>query len=233
MEWWTAISLGLISSFHCIGMCGPIAFALPLNRKNVMTKSMGALLYNLGRLTTYSILGALFGVVGKGLFTAGVQRGLSIGVGVVFLLSVLIPLLGKKGYNLESYVVQYIGGLKGALSKQFKKQSNGSLFIIGSLNGLLPCGMVYLALAGAIGSGSLIGGIEFMFLFGLGTLPLMYASSIMGDMISISFRKKVRKAVPVFVAIMGLLFILRGMNLNIPYVSPEINRVDTNISQCD
>lgn len=233
MEYWAAITLGIVSSFHCVGMCGPIAFALPLNRKNIWTKSVGAFLYNLGRILTYASLGGLFGLFGKALFTAGFQRGLSIGIGSLFLLSVLIPVFSGKGYNLEGVVAKHIGKLKYQLGKQFKKSSNVSLLTIGVLNGLLPCGMVYLGLAAAVGEATLGRGALFMVFFGLGTFPLMYLSSIVGDYISVSFRTKIRKAVPVLVGIMGLLFILRGLNLDIPYVSPVISKIQPGITQCD
>lgn len=233
MEVWAAISLGLISSLHCAGMCGPIAFALPLDRSSWLSKTTGALVYNLGRILTYATLGGLFGLLGKAFFTAGLQRGISIGVGIFFLLSVIIPIITKQGFFLEKWGYQFIGRFKGVFASQFKKRNGFSLLVIGVINGLLPCGMVYLGLAAAVSTGNWADGFLFMVFFGLGTLPLMYAASVVGDLLSLNVRSKMRKAVPYLIGVMGVLFILRGMNLGIPYVSPVIDRVDSEITSCD
>ena len=233
MEVWAAISLGLISSLHCAGMCGPIAFALPLDRSSWLSKSTGALVYNLGRILTYATLGGLFGLLGKAFFTAGLQRGISIAVGVFFLLSVIVPVITKQGFFLEKWGYQFIGKFKGLFAAQFKKRNGISLLIIGVINGLLPCGMVYLGLAAAVSTVNWADGFLFMVFFGLGTLPLMYAASVVGDLLSLNVRSKMRKAVPYLIGVMGVLFILRGMNLGIPYVSPVIDRVDSEITSCD
>jgi len=214
-------------------MCGPIAFALPLDRSSWLSKTTGALVYNLGRILTYATLGGLFGLLGKAFFTAGLQRGISIGVGIFFLLSVIIPIITKQGFFLEKWGYQFIGRFKGVFASQFKRRNGFSLLIIGVINGLLPCGMVYLGLAAAVSTGNWADGFLFMVFFGLGTLPLMYAASVVGDLLSLNVRSIMRKAVPYLIGVMGVLFILRGMNLGIPYVSPVIDRVDSEITSCD
>lgn len=232
VQWWAAITIGLVSSFHCLGMCGPIAFALPLNRSSKFSQFMGALAYNVGRLTTYGTLGLLFGLIGKSLVMAGAQRTLSIGAGIIMILSVVLPKV-TKSINIDSFTFKYIGKLKSVFGQLFKKSSIESLFFIGVLNGLLPCAMVYIALAGAIAEGDSSGGMVFMLFFGLGTIPMMYSATILGSFLSVSFRNKLQKFIPVMVIIIGSLFILRGMNLGIHYLSPEINRVDPEVTQCD
>jgi sulfite exporter TauE/SafE len=233
IELWAAISLGLVSSLHCAGMCGPIAFALPLDRSSWLAKSTGAVVYNGGRVLTYATMGGLFGLLGKAFFTAGFQRGLSIGVGVFFLVAVIVPMITKEGLFLEKWGFQFIGRFKGIFQKQFKKRNAGALLTIGAINGLLPCGMVYLGLAGSVATGTFSDGFLFMVFFGLGTLPMMLAASLLSDMLSVSVRSKMRKAVPYFIAVMGILFILRGMNLGIHYLSPQIDRVEPSITACD
>lgn len=233
MEWWAGISLGLISSLHCAGMCGPIAFALPLDRSSVLMQASGAGVYQVGRLTTYAILGALFGLLGKAFFTAGLQRSLSIIVGIAFILAVAIPLLTKRGLFLESLGYRFIGKIKGYFGSLFRKRSLTGLFGIGVLNGLLPCGMVYLGLAGAVSAGSYTGGGAFMLAFGMGTLPVMMAASLSGNLLNPVMRQRMRKAVPYLVVLMGVWFILRGMNLGIPYLSPIIDQVDPAITNCE
>ena len=232
VQWWAAISIGLISSFHCLGMCGPIAFALPLNRTNLLTQLAGGLTYNLGRLSTYGVLGLLFGLIGKSLVLAGAQRTLSIGAGVVMILSVLLPKLSSK-LNIDSFTFKYIGRLKSMFGQLFKKSSFESLFVIGVLNGLLPCAMVYIALAGAITEGDALGGLSFMIYFGTGTLPLMFTATLISGFLTMKVRNKLQKSIPYFVFLIGILFILRGMNLGIHYLSPKIDRVDPAVTQCD
>lgn len=232
IDWWAAISIGLLSSFHCFGMCGPIAFALPLNRKNTFSKVSGSLTYQLGRLITYMVLGGLFGLLGRGLITAGLQKGVSIGLGILILVSVLAPRLLGKTLPVESVVYKGIGKVKSLLGRFFKNSSYSSLFSIGLLNGLLPCGMVYIALAGAIKAGTWLDGATFMLFFGVGTLPMMIAAGFAQDWISLKWRNKMQKATPYIIAILGVMFILRGLNLGIHYVSPQIDQVELTATEC-
>ncbi len=230
MEYWTALSIGLLGSLHCVGMCGPIAFALPLNRKNEYSIFLGSTLYNTGRLITYFALGVLFGLLGHGIALAGFQQSLSIVVGIILIVSVFAPLLKIKTFNFSSLSL-LIGRLKGEMSKRFSIQSNTNLFAIGLLNGFLPCGLVYIAIAGASAMASPLYGGLFMVLFGLGTLPLMLSVSVFGSQLQKKLLSPFRKLIPVFIFIIGSLFILRGMNLGIPYLSPQIN-ADAEIVKC-
>jgi sulfite exporter TauE/SafE len=232
IDWWAAISIGLLSSFHCFGMCGPIAFALPLNRTNEFTKVSGSLTYQMGRLVTYMVLGGLFGLLGRGLITAGLQQGVSIGLGILILLAVFIPKIFQRWLPVESWIFKNIGAIKSSMAKLFKKSSYSSLFSIGILNGLLPCGMVYLALAGAVKAGTWNDGALFMLLFGVGTLPMMIAAGFATDWLSLKWRNKLQKATPYIIAALGVLFILRGMDLGIHYLSPEIDQVELTATEC-
>ena len=218
-----ALTLGFLGSFHCVGMCGPIALALPLNHDSWLSKISGTLIYNFGRILTYALLGGLFGLLGQSLVIAGYQQIVSITLGVAILILVLLPNKTHSRYKLTSFIYAYVGKLKQRLSILFKKKSYSSLFFIGTLNGMLPCGLVYLGIAGAIASGSSVQGSIFMVSFGLGTLPAMLTLSLLGNSISLNFRNKINKAVPVFVVAMALLLIVRGMNLGIPYVSPQMS----------
>lgn len=229
---WAALTLGFLGSFHCVGMCGPIALALPLNRSSLFSKIMGALLYNSGRAFMYALFGGLFGLLGQSLVIAGYQQALSISLGVAILILVLLPTSITNRFKITSFIYSYIGKVKQKLSLLFKKSSYSSLFFIGTLNGLLPCGLVYLGVVGAIATGSSLKGSLFMFLFGLGTLPAMFALTFFGSTISINFRNKIKKAVPIFVVFMALMLILRGMNLGIPYLSPEMSSTTPMCSKC-
>jgi sulfite exporter TauE/SafE len=224
MDLFTALTLGLIGSLHCAGMCGPIAIAIPLAKESWLKKLSGGLLYNFGRILTYGALGAIFGLLGRGIKLAGLQQWASIAIGIIMILSVLFPVIfrGKINILLNSYA----GRLTGGFRKLFSRESLGALFIVGLLNGLLPCGLVYLAVAGAINTNEVLLGIAFMMLFGLGTTPILLGISLMGSMISLRWKRKVSKVIPAFIILLGLLFILRGMNLGIPYVSPKTEKLE-------
>lgn len=216
----TALTLGLIGSFHCAGMCGPIALAIPLNNNNWLTKATGSVLYNIGRAVTYAIMGALFGLISSGFAMAGFQKWVSILMGTIMVLSVLFPSLYKNRFDFEKSAFSFVGKLKIKLGNLLRRRSFGSLFLIGILNGLLPCGLVYMAIAGALATGNSVSGALFMFLFGLGTLPMLFAISIIGNTLSLQLRKKMTKVIPIVVMFIGILFILRGLGLGIPYISP-------------
>lgn len=228
----SAITLGFLGSFHCVGMCGPIALALPLKRDSISSKISGAILYNVGRIITYALLGLLFGFVGQSFVIAGYQQALSISVGVAILVMVLFSSKISGKLKTTAFIYSLIGQLKQRLSSLFKKNSYSSLFLIGSLNGLLPCGLVYLGIAGAIATGNGLQGSLFMAVFGLGTLPAMLTLALVGNAISVNFRNKINKAIPVFVVGMALLLILRGMNLGIPYISPEMSATKPVCHKC-
>ncbi len=215
-----ALILGLIGSFHCIGMCGPIAVALPISNKSWALKLAGTLLYNLGRAITYGAMGAVFGVLGEGIQLGGFQSWVSIAMGVIMIMSVLFPVLFRNTRLMDRYIYGYVDRLKQQLAPMFKNSSLGSLFIIGLLNGLLPCGLVYVALASAIATGGVASGALFMFLFGLGTLPMLAVVTLVGNVITGRFKSFLNQLIPYVIIIIGALFILRGLNLGIPYISP-------------
>ena len=217
----SAIILGLLSSFHCVGMCGPIAFVLPIDRTNKARGAYQTMLYHTGRLLAYSSIGALFGLLGRGLYFAGFQQRLSILIGVIMIAIVLTPVQIFNKYNFSKPFYNLIGKVKSKLGFYLKQKSNKAIFTIGFFNGFLPCGMVYMALVGAVATSEFYLGAFYMLLFGLGTIPIMTIAVYSKNIFSLNLRKKITKTIPVFVVIIGLLFILRGMGLGIPYVSPK------------
>ena len=218
---WTALILGLAGSFHCIGMCGPIAFVLPVDRSSKTKISFQIFLYHFGRLISYSIIGVLFGFIGKGLYLAGFQQRLSILMGVIMIAIVIVPASVFNKFNITKPLYNIIGKVKQQLGLYLNKKSSKSIFLIGFFNGFLPCGLVYMALLGSISTGNVVNGLLYMTIFGLGTIPLMTSAVILGNFVNLSLRNKIQKAIPVFVVIIGLLFILRGLGLGIPYISPS------------
>ncbi|AZQ59279.1 sulfite exporter TauE/SafE family protein [Maribacter sp. MJ134] len=217
----TAILLGFMGSLHCIGMCGPIAFMLPVERNNPIKKFSQILLYHTGRLLAYGLIGLLFGLLGKGLYVFGLQQKLSIGIGVLMIVLVLIPTRTLANYNLSKPVYRWISKVKTRLGKELQKKTADTFLTIGILNGFLPCGLVYMAVFGAIAMGDIAKGSVFMILFGVGTIPLMTTAIYFSGFLKGGVKKRVQKLIPVFIIAMGILFILRGLGLGIPYVSPE------------
>ncbi len=215
-----------MGSFHCAGMCGPIAIALPLQGNTTAQKIAGGTLYNLGRTVTYGLMGAVFGFLGQGIVMIGFQQKVSILMGAVMIISVLFPALFKNQYRLDKNWFSIVGKLKKLMGNLFSVRSYSSLFFIGLLNGLLPCGLVYMAIAGAIGTGNVANGTLYMILFGLGTIPMMLSISLAGNMMSVSIRKKVNKLIPALIVFVGLLFILRGLSLGIPFLSPPKQMIE-------
>jgi uncharacterized protein len=221
-----ALTLGMIGSFHCIGMCGPLAFSLPLGNHSDFAKFTGTFIYNLGRIVTYSALGLLFGLAGKSFFLFGFQQGLSITVGVVILFFLFIPKKWIANSGKNNFVTKFTNEIRSALGQLFLKKNYQSLFAIGLLNGLLPCGLIYMAIAGAFSTADLLKSAFFMASFGLGTLPVMWSVSFFGNYIGIGLRQKIRKTYPIMMGLMACLLIVRGMGLGIPYVSPAINNTN-------
>ena len=222
----SAFVLGLMGSFHCAGMCGPIAIALPLHGNTVPQKIFGGVLYNLGRTLTYGIMGAVFGLLGQGVEMIGFQQKVSVIMGGLMIFSVLFPSLFKNQYSMNKSWFSFVGKLKSTIGKMFSIRSFSSLFLIGLLNGLLPCGLVYIAIAGAIGTGDIMLGTMYMVLFGLGTIPMLLGISLAGNIMSLTIRNKINKLIPVLVVIVGIFFVLRGLSLGIPFLSPPKEKIE-------
>lgn len=219
------LMLGITGSFHCIGMCGPIALVLPLKGKSWFIRIFNGISYNVGRAITYGGLGFIFGLAGAGLSLAGLQQKVSIVMGIVMILTVLVPFIFGGNFSAENLGTPVYQRIKKPLSQLMQSGSAGALFLIGLLNGLLPCGLVYVALAGAIGTGSLTGSMLFMIIFGLGTLPLMLLVSVAGNFVGKTLRNRINQIIPFVVILVGILFILRGLNLGIPYISPKESKL--------
>lgn len=217
----SALVLGLLGSLHCLGMCGPIAFMLPVDKNNKLKKAGQVGVYHFGRLVAYGIIGLVFGFLGKGLYIFGIQQKLSIAIGILMIALVLLPSRYLNRFKIAQPLYRIISKIKSGLGKSLKKKTFDAFLSIGFMNGFLPCGLVYMALVGAIGMGDpFLGGI-YMILFGLGTIPLMTTTVYFSGMLKGVARQKVQKLIPLFVVLIGTLFILRGLGLGIPYISPK------------
>jgi sulfite exporter TauE/SafE len=223
MDYAIAIGLGLIGSLHCAAMCGPLQLALPVPPGGVGRIIWGRLVYQLGRIMTYGLLGAAGGLIGKSLFVIGMQRWVSIFLG----LAVLTGLMISKRVTVSAPAVRLVAKLKSAMSAQFRQRSLRSLALLGLLNGLLPCGLVYVALAGAVTLGNIGAAVAYMVAFGLGTVPMMLGLSLSGRIFPLAWRRKLNAAIPLGICLLASLLVLRGLGLGIPYLSPDLAATTT------
>lgn len=213
---WTAFTIGLFGSLHCIGMCGPIALSLPYGGAGRLAAAGNGLLYNLGRTFTYVLIGSLFGLLGKGIFLAGYQSALSISMGVLMLILAFFSTDLESRIARLSFLQKPLFRLKSALGNLIRAKSHTSFLGIGMLNGLLPCGLVYMAVVGAVSTGSVWKGAAYMGLFGLGTIPLMLFTSLAGNWIGVQVRRRIRAVLPFMLALIAVLLIFRGLNFDLP-----------------
>ena len=217
---WTGFTLGLLGSFHCLGMCGPLVLAVPHISNSKAGIAVDGLIYNVGRVITYTFMGLILGALGVSFRLAGFQDYLSIVIGVIMLLFLIIP---KKYYSFLNDINK-ISKLINQIKLQFKRvlqnKSRISLLVIGILNGFLPCGLVYIALAGALASADLLTGSLSMAAFGIGTIPMLAVVYFSKNLISQNIRYKINKLIPYAIGLVAVILILRGLSLGIPYISP-------------
>lgn len=217
--------MGLIASIHCAGMCGPLLLALPVSGQSALYSAWVKLTYQLGRIITYSAFGLVMGMVSSLSDLTGWQQHLSVITGCLLIIIALfnlfghaIPLFAQYQHRLISPLLSHIG---------FWLYKPGGHFVAGMLNGFLPCGMVYMALAASLNTGSLQSGVRFMLLFGLGTLPLMLLVAVAGQQLKRKIKFNFNSALPFVFLLMGCWFVLRGLELNIPYLSPAPKQTET------
>ncbi len=222
MDLYAALVLGLVGGLHCAGMCGPLALALPGRDRSGAAYVLGRLAYNLGRVVTYCGLGLVFGAVGKSFWMAGVQRWASITLGLLLIFGLFL----SRKLALSKPVVLLVQRLKLAMGGLLRRRSLVALGLLGLLNGLLPCGLVYVACAGAAATGGVVSGLEYMAVFGLGTVPVMFVISVSGKLMPTALRLRLVRVVPLSILLLAILLILRGMSLGIPYVSPDLSSQD-------
>lgn len=215
-----AFLMGLLGSLHCAVMCGPIMLSMPLDKNAIWKNAVQLLLYQLGRVFVYTILGLLIGLVGNSFQFLVNQKVLSISIGIALLFFAFIQFTGR--YQ------KYISGFQSTLLKPISKAMGKLLtlkfwgFFVGMLNGLIPCGMVYLALATALNLADVQKSAQYMFLFGLGTTPLMLMISLGGIYLKKYIRFNTNKLIPWFMLFLGLIFILRSADLGITFLSPYL-----------
>lgn len=219
----TAIVFGFLGSLHCLGMCAPLLWAIPENPEKRTRWWLNKLLYNAGRISTYALLGLVVGFIGEGVSLVGWQQHISWITGVLLILGLALSIWGGRIKIFKSFSHCFNQGVKKGLSKTLGKRTYLSQLTFGVFNGLLPCGLVYMALIASLSMTSVGGSMAYMALFGLGTIPMMlgaaYFKKAIQNIKSVSFNK----LYPRIVLTIAVLLIVRGMNLGIPYLSPKVN----------
>lgn len=226
----TAFMVGLLGSVHCLGMCAPISWAVPTGTQKWQWLR-DRMAYNLGRTVTYGLLGVLVGLLGQGFSLAGWQQGLSVFAGALLILGVLLFGMEPRARGMFKPLGRLVLAVKVKIGPLIQKRGLKAQWSLGMLNGLLPCGLVYAALLAAWSMGSVQGAASYMLLFGLGTLPMMLGAAIFGRGMSQRFKTSLWRLAPKLVVLVGLVMILRGLNLGIPYLSPKLRNV-TDITEC-
>lgn len=225
------LSLGLLSSVHCIGMCGPLSLALPVSSLSPVKKTLALFVYNAGRIITYSIIGLIFGLAGRKIYLAGFQQIFSIVLGVFVIILVVQYYVFRKT-NQPSFIKNIYQPVQQWIFKLWSNPAKANYLLLGMANGLLPCAMVYIAVAGALSTTEVSNAVLFMAMFGAGTLPAMMIFTYAGSFLKVSARNTIKKAMPYLFAAMAVLLILRGMNLGIPFISPIMESGPKDVISC-
>lgn len=206
-----AMLLGLGGSLHCAGMCGPLMFGTLLGKNGEGFRMKDFLLYHAGRIGVYAIWGLVFGLIGTSVKWFGIQQNISLSLGIGILAVLLLVKLFPRVEKIINHAIvpRFIHA---RLIPYLNKRLRASSFMAGLLNGLLPCGLVYVALAGATASQDPFRGLVFMAFFGMGTLPLLAALLLLGKSLQTHIRQQMTKWYPVLIGCMALLLILRGLD---------------------
>ncbi|TDQ82790.1 sulfite exporter TauE/SafE family protein [Sphingobacterium yanglingense] len=216
--YYLAFFMGLFGSIHCAVMCGPLLIAIQGNQKISWVQTFNKLLYQMGRILTYGGLGLLLGLIGNIASVQGWQQFFSLVTGIVLVLIGLSYIFAKNSAALAQFQTRAIQPFARMMGRWLYRP--GGSFIAGVLNGLLPCGMVYMALVSAMNADGVGASFQFMLLFGLGTLPLMLLFSVASMWTKKMVKVRFATIMPILYLLMGIWFILRGANLDIPYLSP-------------
>lgn len=220
---------GLISTLHCAGMCGPLAMYVPGQVKQ--NKVVFASLYQAGRVGVYLSVAALVFAIGISFSVFRLQQTLSIVMGSLMVLFVLWPMLKLP---VPAFLKLPGNNLLKKITRMLNSGKNSSAFTLGVMNGLLPCGAIYIAALYCATFSNLTDALAYMALFGLGTMPVFIAGWLfLSKQLSVKVRRfsVLYKLLPLIV---GVLMILRGADLGIPYLSPELSAKSnqTEIKDC-
>ena len=205
--------LGLLGSGHCVAMCGPLILAVgtPAREQPLPARLVRVGSYHAGRVSTYAMLGVVAGAAGSLMALAGLGRVLALGAGMLLIVAGLGPALLRRW---PAWTGPWMGVVARAGAAARGWQASHPItgpFAAGLANGLLPCGMVYAALATALAAGTIEQAIWTMAAFGAGTVPALAGLSLGAAQISPDWRRWLSRAAPIGLALVGVLLLVRGL----------------------
>lgn len=217
---WPGFLIGFLGSFHCVAMCSPLMLSIPFGKGNSLNVLKQGFLYQLGRVLSYVAIGLLFYAVGKSFELVMLQNGISIFIGALLLIYGFMRLLRKSNSGFEQRFISFLN-LPKLYAKLQGKRNGATKMFLGVANGLLPCGLVYMAAVTSVLAESFQQNMLFMVAFGFGTIPTMLAVLVLGKNLK-NLGVKLYRTTPFILMLMGFYFVLRGMELGIPFMSPTL-----------
>lgn len=212
-----ALSLGFLGSLHCVGMCGPLALgASGKGTKRLVQSLISGIIYNAGKSVSYGIIGFAAGFAGNVILLAGIQKSISIISGILLIAIAVFAIQPDIWIEKFSVIKKWNALLNRHFHSAYQGSYPGRQLYLGMLNGLLPCGLVYIALAGAITLQHPLGSAGFMIMFGAGTMPALLMVILTGHGINLRFRQILQKIYPITATITGVYLIYRGVYSELP-----------------
>lgn len=223
----SAFILGIGGSLHCLGMCGPLVMALPFGTSKPENTAFNLSLYLVSKALMYGVLGLAVGTLGLGMRLITGQLVLSVAAGIFVLLVTLLPWIGRK-VNLP---YEFDRMIRAWFQKRLANPKWYSFVLYGIFNALLPCVMILVAFGASAATGHPLSGFLFMLVFGLGTVPALLMAYLSGRLITRRFRLNLQWTSRAISVLLGVVLVVRGMNIHIPHSSiPLLNHISKIIS---
>ena len=214
MMWLTALVIGFAGSMHCLGMCSPLAMAVTSRNRSAF---INRALYNGGRISTYALMGALVSGLGAMLPLSKYQNIISIVMGLTLLLIGVGAVREIRIPGLTWGIQRLTGGLKLLFAEYLQRKNRGAIVMLGALNGLLPCGLTFIALTWCVSLRGPLDGFNFMLLFGAGTLPVMLGFTSIIPALARKLNWSLQKLTTTMLILSGCVLILRVFIIHIPH----------------
>lgn len=202
----SALIMGFAGSLHCAGMCSPLAMTVTNMSRSVLSNRI---FYNLGRITTYGLLGATVATIGYIIPISAFQNVLSFILGITLIVLAVIGITGVRIPLVTNALAKFTVLLKNGFGKFIHRKNYAALLMLGALNGFLPCGLTFLALSFCITLSAPAQGFTYMFLFGVGTLPVMLGLVSIVGLIKNKLQWNVKHLTAGLMILSGVLLIVR------------------------
>lgn len=216
--YFSAFLIGLAGSVHCVGMCGPLALAIPgASKDKGFTFFLRTIAYQISRISGYGVLGLIVGFFSQGMQFTGVQPYFSLLSGILLLFLGFFGIIPEVNAFSKYPIIQHFQvKINRIIGTVMTNEHFSTPFVLGFLNAMLPCGMIYIALGTGLSSGNMSEAALYLISFGLGTLPLMFMVSLSGQLLSLQMRRSWQKTIPIIFMISGIILIYKGMNIALP-----------------